>query len=440
MSVQFGRWSFDGVPAAPEYLAKVRKTLSPYGPDGETSHSSEDVDLLYYALHTTKESRLEAQPHVSASGSVVMWDGRLDNRSELIGLLNGLLSIDSPDVSIVAAAYERWCTDCFARLIGDWALSIWNPNQRLLVLAKDPIGPRHLYYSAEKDQVAWSTVLDPLVLFAAKPVRLDEQYVAGWFSLFPAAHLTPYVGIQAVPPSSFLLLTDRKSTRHKYWDFDPDKRIRYRNDAEYEEHFCSVFAQSIKRRLRSDTPVLAELSGGMDSSSIVCMADDVLVSGGAETPRLDTVSYFDDSEPNWNERPYFTKIEERRGRIGCHIDVGSREMFKFDCETDRFAATPSSVAHTSEAAKQFVCSITLQGNRVLLSGIGGDEVTGGVPTPTPELADLMARLRFQSLAHQLKAWSLNKRRPWLHLLLEALHGFFPCCLVGVPKRSCEKTL
>ena len=65
----------------------------------------------------------------------------------------------------------------------------------------------------------------------------------------------------------------------------------------------------------------------MDSSSIVCMADTIIARGAAETPRLDTISYYDDSEPNWNERPYFTKVEEKRGRTGCHIDVGKQEPF-----------------------------------------------------------------------------------------------------------------
>ena len=69
----------------------------------------------------------------------------------------------------------------------------------------------------------------------------------------------------------------------------------------------------------------------------------------------------------------------------------------------------------------------------MLSGIGGDEVMGGVPTPTPELEDLLARGQFSTLAHQLKVWALNKRKPWFHLFFEAARGFFPPALVGVPK-------
>jgi asparagine synthase (glutamine-hydrolysing) len=286
----------------------------------------------------------------------------------------------------------------------------------------------------EHDQVTWSTILDPLVLFAEKTFTLCEEYIAGWFSFFPATHLTPYIGIDSVPPSSSVVIRQGKRLISKYWDFDPGKRIRYNNDAEYEEHFRTVFAESVRRRLRSDSPILAELSGGMDSSSIVCMADNVIACGAAETPRLDTISYYDDSEPNWNERPYFTKVEEKRGRTGTHIDVGKQEPLNFDFDSDHFAATPGSGGgRPSEASRQFAACMTSQGNRVVLSGIGGDEVTGGVPTPTPELQDLLARGHFRTLAHQIKAWALNKRKPWFHLFFDAARSFFPSALVGVPQ-------
>jgi len=434
MSVQFGKWSFDGAPATPEYLAKVRKILSPYGPDGETSHSGGGVDVLYYALHTTKESRLENQPHLSASGAVVTWDGRLDNRAELIGLLDGGLSAGSTDVSIVAAAYQQWGTRCFGRLIGDWAVSIWNPSERSLVLAKDLVGTRHLHYTVEKDKVTWCTILDPLVLFAERTFDLEEEYIAGWLSFFPSAHLTPYVGIDSVPPSCFVRLERGRQAVSKYWDFDPTKKICYCADAEYEEHFRTLFAEAVRRRLRSDTPVLAELSGGMDSSSIVCVADTIIARGMAETPRLDTLSYYDDSEPNWNERPYFTKVEEKRGRTGCHIDVSTQEPFSFGFESNTFVATPGSGGRGTESSRQFAACMASHGNRVVLSGVGGDEITGGVPTPIPELMDLLARARFRALARQLKVWALNKRKPWFHLLFAAAQGFFPPFFVCAPQQ------
>jgi len=436
MSVQFGRWNWDGKPVDQTYLAKVKPVIAPYGPDDEGAYAISNLSIMYRAFHTTKESRRETQPHVSESGVVITWDGRLDNRPELICRLRGVLTISATDVSIVAAAYEEWGANCFAKLVGDWALSIWDTKSRSLLLAKDPIGTRHLYYSIDSGQVTWSTILDPLVLFAGKSFALCEEYIAGWFSMFPAAHLTPYVGIHSVPPSSSVLIGSGKHTVNKYWDFDPSKRIRCGTDAEYEEHFRTVFAEAVRRRLRSDSPILAELSGGMDSSSIVCMADTLIARGEAETPRLDTISYYDDSEPNWNERPYFAKVEEKRGCTGTHIDMGKQEPFKFELDSNRFAVTPgSNRGRPSEASRQIAACITSQGNRVVLSGIGGDEFTGGVPTPTPELQDLLARGDFRTLVHQLKTWALNKRRPWFYLLFDAAREFFPPVLVGVPKHK-----
>ncbi len=433
MSAQFGSWNLSGHQPAPDYLKKVDGVLAPYGPDGVNHFTDVGISIHYHAFHTTKEARCESQPLVSPSGAVITWDGRLDNRAELIQLLKGTIRNDLSDVSIVAAAYEQWGVDGFARLVGDWALAIWDPLNRSLILAKDFVGIRHLYYSFDEHQVTWSTVLDPLVLFAGKPFALCEEYLAGWFSYFPAGHLTPYVGVHSVPPSCFVRFRQGKCATEKYWDFDPNKRIRYRTDAEYEEHFRAAFGEAVLRRLRCDGPILAELSGGVDSSAIVCIADELLRRGTAEVPRLDTVSYYDDSEPNWNERPYFTTVEKKRGRTGCHIDVTSQELFTFQLENDQFCPTPASVGRASEPAKQFATCMTSQPYRVLLSGIGGDEVTGGVPTPIPELEDLLARGQTGMLAHALKVWALNKRRPWLHLLFEATRGFLPPSLVSSPK-------
>jgi len=437
MSVQFGKWNFEGHPPASNYIEKVSATLAPYGPDSNESYSNGGLRILYRAFHTTKESRREKQPCISPSGAVITWDGRLDNRADLIGELSDSLTNGSTDVAIVATAFDKWSANCFAKLIGDWALSIWNPGNRSLILAKDPIGTRHLYYSFDNNQVTWCTILDPLVRLAGKTFALNEEYMAGWFSMFPAVDLTPCVGIHSVPPSSSVLLRPGKRAVSKYWDFDPKNKIRYRTEAEYEEHFRVVFAKAVQNKLRSDRPVLAELSGGRDSSSIVCMADTIVARGAADMPRLDTISYYDDSEPNWNERPYFTKVEEKRGRTGWHVNVGGQDAEKLpapelppEAAHSRFVPTPGYDGRTSPHLTMCMAS---QGNRVVLSGIGGDEVMGGVPTPAPELENLLARAQFGALAHQLKVWALEKRKPWFHLFWEAARAFFPPALVGVPK-------
>jgi asparagine synthase (glutamine-hydrolysing) len=430
MSVQFGRWNLDGEPVDYGYLEKVDAALGPYGPDGKSSYDKKNISIRYCAFHTTRESHSEVQPHICQSGDVITWDGRLDNRADLIGDLCGLVTVNSTDLAIVAAAYQRWTTNCFAKLIGDWAVSIWSPSDCSLVLAKDPIGTRHLYYSVRKGHITWCTILDTLVLYAGKMVEINEEYIAGWFSMFPAAHLTPFISIQAVPPSTLVLVRPDKHVVRRYWDFDPNKEIRYRTDSGYEEHFRDIFAKAVQHSLRCDSPILAELSGGRDSSSIVCVADTLIAQGGAEIPRLDTISMYDDSEPNWTERQYFSKVEEKRGRKGYHIDVSSGNSCKFIFQSDVFSATPTAGAEPDSIAKQFAARITSQKYRTVLSGIGGDEVMGGPPIPTPEIQDLMAEARFRTLIRQLKLWALETRRPWPHLFWEAVRGFLPSSLVG----------
>ncbi len=422
MSLQFGKFHFNGIPSDSSGLDQARALLAPYSPDPDGSYSDGDVQIIYRAFYTTEESQQERHPYISQSGVVVSWDGRLDNRSDLISEIGGRLSNRSSDVEITAAAYDRFSTDCFQRFVGDWALSIWIPRERTVVLATDFVGTRHLYYRRTEDQVIWSTVLDALILDTRQSFELDEQYIAGWLSQFPAAHLTPYHGVLNVPPCSFVRVSKHAWLTRKYWEFDPGRRIRYRTDSEYEEHFRIAFGDAVKRRLRSASPVVAELSGGVDSSSIVCVADDILAHESG--PRLDTVSYYDDSEPNWDERPLFTKIEKRRGRTGCHINLHD-EVRQEGALPSEYGLTPAETGRNSHAYLQLAACLKQSGSRVLLSGIGGDEVLGGVPNPLPELADLLASGRIGALSHQLKVWALSLRKPWIHLFRDTLLLFAP---------------
>src|SRR5579872_1364683 len=389
MSVQFGMWNLEGRSLSSSLLEKADLLLSPYGPDGRNCYLLQGLSILYRPFHTDRQAKAETQPHVTKSGAILTWDGRLDNRQELIRQANAGLDPESADAAIVAAAFDLWGPRSFPLLIGDWALSVFHPQHRSLVLAKDVMGTRHLFYCLVAEEIRWSSVLDPLVLFRDRSLNLNKEYIAGWLGGFPAAHLTPYVDIKAVPPGSYVVLGDEKPSIHRYWSFNSAKRTHYRHDEQYEEHFRSLFRQAVQRRLRADRPILAELSGGMDSSSIVCMADTVIETANVDIPRLETVSYYNDSEPNWNERPYFTKVEEQRGAVGCHIDVSSHPLC-FDYKDCSLAVTPLSHGQCAESSKQFAQSVRPQGYRVLLSGLGGDEVLGGVPTPVPELADLFA--------------------------------------------------
>lgn len=431
MSVQFGQWNIDGAPVDRAYLEQVKGIVSPYGPDETNSYLRENIGMGYCAFHTTLESRREIQPYLAPSGAAITWDGRLDNRSELIDALGDVVTPNATDLEIVAAAFMRWGKCCFGKLLGDWALVVWNPASRTLLLAKDVIGIRHLYYSITNDHVVWSSLLEPLIQLREDALQLEEEYIAGWFSFFPAADLTPYSGIHSVPPSSFAVIQPGKCRVTKYWDFDPAKRIRHRSDEEYEEHFRTVFQQAVERRLRADRPIVAELSGGMDSSSIVCMADKVVANRSGLWQRIDTMSIYDDTDPNWDERPYFVKVEEQRGRTGYHIDASRPDPQRFELSDDRFGATPGSGSTLPESAQNYAAWMRSEDRRVVLSGTGGDEVCGGVPTPVPELANLLISAQWRSLARQLKAYAIDKRVPWLDLLSITLRCFLSPSLRGV---------
>ncbi len=425
MSVQAGIWNFDGKPVDPKLLNDFGELLKPQGPDGESSYVKGSIAMLYRPFHTTAESRREKQPHVTPRGFILTWDGRVDNRDELISEMGGDFEADPTDVTLVAVAFDRWETEAFRRIIGDWAVSIWKPQQRELFLAIDYMAIRHIFYYLKKDRIWWATDLTPLVLISGDKFHIDDDFIAGYFAHDPEAHLTPYREIREVPAGQVVRIRDGNASVERYWWFSPKSRIRYKTDAEYEEHFRHVFRQSVHRRLRSDSPSLAELSGGLDSSSIVCIADDILAKEAVQTPRLETLSYYDKTEPNGDDWIYFPKIEEKRGRVGAHIDTSKLGSAPASLESTEFNALPGYLGSGRNLEAERAVLIRAGGYRAVLSGIGGDEFLGGIPNPSAQLADLILRCKLVTLAQQLIAWSLVKRRPWTHLLWDAAIDSLP---------------
>ena len=237
MSVQAGIWNFDGRPVDRELLDDFSESLRQQGPDGESCYVDGSVALLYRPFHTTAESRHEKQPYISRRGFILTWDGRLDNREVLIAELRSDLDASPTDLAIFAAAFDRWETDCFRRIVGDWAVSIWKPEQRELLFAADYMAIRHIFYYLKNDRIWWSTDLSPLVLLSGDKFHIDDDYIAGYFAHDPDAHLTPYREIREVPPGQFVRIRNGSASVERFWRFSPKSRIRYKTDAEYEEHF-----------------------------------------------------------------------------------------------------------------------------------------------------------------------------------------------------------
>ncbi len=425
MSIQGGIWNFDGRPVDRKLLRGFSELMKEQGPDGDSTYVNGSVAMLYRPFHTTTESRREKQPHITRRGFVLTWDGRLDNRDELKRDLSDCLDNEPTDVDLVAAAFDHWETDCFHRIAGDWAVSIWRPKQNELVLAIDYIAVRHIFYYLTQDRIWWSTGLTPLVLQSVDKLHIDDCYIAGYFARDPDAHLTPFREIRKVPPGQFVRVVGGSTLFERHWRFSPKSRIRYKADADYEEHFRYVFRQSVHRRLRSDSPILAELSGGLDSSSIVCMADDIKAKEGFPKPILGTLSFYDRSEPNGDDWIYFRKVEEKRGQTGDHIDASTLASAPGSLEYSYFESLPGSLGLGCKLEEERAAVVRRGGYRVVLSGIGGDEFLGGIPNPCALLADSLVQFRLRRLRQQLTAWSLVKRRPWIHLLSQAVTELLP---------------
>lgn len=395
-----------------ELLAKVSTALELFGAVETRVTRNRSLATVTAGTRSSCQSP-ESAPRI-------LWNGRLDNREELAARTATVSSAFS-DEEIVSAAYRRRGTDTFAQIVGDWAISIADDAKCELVLARDFAGTRPLFYQRQDRSVTWSTILEPLLQFGEHEPNLSEEYLAEWLAFFPRSHLTPYRDISSVPPGSFVRIAPGGVSVRNYWSLESVQAVRYRDDREYEEHFRSVLRASVRRRVITDGPILGELSGGMDSSSIICMADSVLDAGAT---RLDTVTYFDAQEPNWNELPYARLVEEKRGRVGHHIDVGTSQPQTDQAIAPRFSAVPTSASARSSAARVFDQIVSDNGYRVVLSGLGGDEMLGGVPTPVPELADLLVRLDALRFFRQSFRWAFAKRKPIVQLWLSVLGSFF----------------
>jgi asparagine synthase (glutamine-hydrolysing) len=392
------------------------------GPDGGTEYLTQGLGMAYRAFHTTPESHCETQPLVR-DGSILTWDGRLDNREEICTKLGRRIEEAPTDLELVFEAYQKWGTRCFPELTGDWALALWDQATHQLILARDYIGIRRLFYRVDHRSVVWCTAIEPLVLTSSWKLHLDIDYIAGCFYPRPPVEATPYREIRSVIPASFLAFQYGGGQRTvNYWSLNPHASIRYSKDSEYEAHFLNVFRKSVSLRLRADRTILAELSGGIDSSSIVCMADDI--GSRCRRPVVETLSYYDTDEPSGDERPFFTLLEKRRSRTGHHVSISD---FRRLTAAEALAPLPDELFVASPGCTQrslcwdsTIAQIQTQtGARIILSGLGGDEVLGGVQNEAPELAEHLLAGRLTSLARSALHWSLAKRKTFYALLFNA---------------------
>jgi asparagine synthase (glutamine-hydrolysing) len=419
MSILFGVRAADGVSVAKSALQRLAHATARYAREGTSILVRANIGMGFQSYSTHERSTLDGQPLMAAQGNMLSFDGRLDNYETLCGEL-GLPSNTTSDPEIVLAAFAWWGESFCSRLVGDWALALWSNAERAVYLARDHAGTRTLYYEVAQGLVRWSTHLET---FFPEPTSrgIDEAYAASYLAGLPIHELTPFDGIRAVSPAHVIRIDGQGVSRRQHWTcWRARDEIRYRSDDDYREHFLTLFKEAVKRRTGRGAPIIAQLSGGMDSSSIVCTSDVLRREGGGSSHDLvDTISHYDDSEPGWDERGFFTAVEAVRGKAGIHFETSFADRtFSPSPEPAGEHMWPGVDSGSFAQEEALIRLLDSKGIRVILSGLGGDELLGGVPTGTPELADLLVQGRFGVLCTQAFRWCLPLRTPLLHEIVE----------------------
>ncbi len=430
MSAFAGIYNFNRQPIRDvqrEQLEIFWNSLQANGPDGGDILLAGSVGMCYRAFHVNEQSRLEVQPLGGPNNTMITGSLRLDNRKELISTLGHLpkASVQVTDIELALAAYRTWGEMFPAHLVGEFALIVFDRTTQKILLARDHIGARSLYYHYDKERLICSSELGPLVEAAPAPLEVNNDYVAGYLMYDPEPELTAYRKIHAVKPFHVVMFNASGLRREeRYWDLARVKPIRFKTDEEYEEGFRFHFTNAVRGPLRTDGPVFSDLSGGLDSSSIVCVAHQLIENGDVPAPELFTVSLVSSGSPTSDQTKYIRFIEEHVGRTGYHIDETNYPLFS-TLSTENALSNLNPLLFCEAKHRQIRNLMERTNARVLLSGVGGDEIACAQQYPAPELADLLVAFRFKSFHERLKAWSRRTKRPYVTLLRDAVRLLLP---------------
>lgn len=409
MAALSGVWFFDQRPIDDASRQLVRG-LEPLAPDGVSLATGAGMAMAFGARHVWTGEAAAQQPIHGAGGLVATWDGRLDNRDDLLLCLDGRLSGDASDAGVALAVFERWGIDGLRSLIGDWSLAIWDNANRVLHLARDYMGVRPLYYHLAGDAVMWASSLGELAARTGRIDDLDEGFVARFMALQFSTDVTPYRGIRGVPTATCVSISATGvETRRRFWRLEPGI-VRYRDDGQYEEHLRALWAEAVGCRLRSSGTVWAELSGGLDSSSVVCMADALIKAGRVPATRLQPVSHVTLLSAEGDERRFVAEVEARTGLQSVVLGIEMHAPLRADWNW----VTPVAPQGVQIASAQ---RINDSGGCVLLSGRGGDLVMGCDPDNSVALFDDLSAGRLAVAMREIRCWSRATRKPVVEIAL-----------------------
>ncbi|HLH77149.1 MAG TPA: asparagine synthase-related protein [Candidatus Binataceae bacterium] len=389
-----------GEAVEPPVIDRMLDALAHRGPDARGAWCRDAVGMGQVALHATPEALCERQPLHSAEGEVsLVFDGRLDNREELRASLAAvaIMPRDDSDAELVLGAYRRWGPECAAQLLGDFALALWDGARRQWFCARDILGVKPLCYFADHQLFLCASEI-PALFAAGLPVPEPNEGLVGEYlsDCVSSRAETLYQNIFRLPPAHYLIVGARSLHLQRYFELDPGRRLRYRSDREYADHFRVVLETAIRCRLRSHRPIAVYLSGGLDSSSIVGLMADMQHDGRGTGTGFRTFSMVNPGQA---------------GDESCYIRA-VLDHWKLEGEL-QLPATPSGDYFTQQARQRhdvpefpnisgalgLAQAALHSGSRVVLTGLGGDDWLCAYYT---HCADLLLRGHLRELWRQLR--------------------------------------
>lgn len=388
MSAIAGIYNLNGEPVSIEDAQRIMSGLRKYPADDIQTWHNEGIFLGCHAQWITPESVGERLPYHDVHRRLTITaDAIIDNREELFERL----SVDQvqrknmPDSQLILLAYNKWGEDAPKYLIGDFAFIIWDENKHQLFGARDFSGSRTLYFFHNPRRFAFCTVMSPLFTLPYIEKNLNEQWLAEFLAMPDITHdvldpaLTVYQNIEQLPPAHTISVTGNKMTLTRYCKLVMESSLKLKSNEEYEEAFCDVFDSAVTSMTRTHRQVGAQLSGGLDSGSVVSFAAQAL---RKDNKKLHTFSYVPGANfKEWtskynfraNERPLMQSTVQYVGNITDHYFSfeGQNSLTEID-DWIEILEMPYKFFENSFWVKGIHEEASRQGVGVLLSGQRGN--------------------------------------------------------------------
>lgn len=402
MSGIAGLWNLDGRPLDRAVLSSMSATLRHRGLDGEAHRASGSIGFAHQHSWVTPEETGEAQPLGEPTSIMLAMDGRLDNRDELFAAL--ALSPDISDAACVLAAYHSWKEGFAERLNGDFAVALFDESRNELLLARDAIGLRPLYYFGSDRLFAFASEIKALLAHPDIEARPDDEGLADYMLLsarpVDRQEITCFAGISALVPGYLAIVTPERTVTRRYWDFETGRSLRLRSFGEYVEACRERFAEAVRRRIRSVRPVAISVSGGLDSSSIFCQAEVLRRRGQTICPEVAGISYYGAEGSDADERTFLLDLERQYDVQIERISIEPLLGLVKGVEKQVAAIEAPFVNQTWGITEMLHHRARARGARVLLYGTWGDQVLFS----SSYLIDLFHRLAWGTIWRHLRQY------------------------------------